>query len=103
MIETIRSLFLEPCTWWFNCWGSRNWEHCCKAHDRGWGNCDLQYDKAAWKLMCDEELRDCVNKEMPGMGTIMFLGVTFPGWFVYWIKVLKLGANQWLRLGPEFI
>jgi len=38
--------------------------------------------------MKDEELRDCVNKEMPGMGDIMFLGVSLPGALVYWSLTL---------------
>ena len=80
MLETLKSFFQEPCTLWFNRWGKRDWGHCCEQHDSGYGGFELAYDRAAYRLMCDEALRDCVDKEMPGMGSLMFRGVRLFGW-----------------------
>jgi len=79
---SFKTILQEPCTWWFNhLWGWRDWSHCCEAHDKGYGNCELDYDRYAYRLMHDEELRDCVNKILPGMGTFMFWGVRIFGRF----------------------
>lgn len=98
MLKTLLSFFQPPCTLWFNRWGSKSWAHCCDHHDVGYEQFELDYDRAAYKLMleeqfeldydraayqlmCDEELRDCVNEVMPGMGTLMFKGVHLFGRF----------------------
>ena len=80
LIETLLSFFEEPCTLWLNRWGKRDWSHCCEQHDSGYGGFELAYDRAAYRLMCDQELRDCVDQVMPGMGGVMFLGVRLFGW-----------------------
>lgn len=81
MIKTLKSLFAEPCTMWFNRWGRHDWSHCCKDHDDGYGKFKLPYDRYAYRFMKDEELRDCVNKVAPGMGSLMFAFVRAFGWF----------------------
>jgi len=73
-------LFEPPCSWWFNRWpGGRDWRHCCAAHDRDYDRFELAYDRAAFRLMADQELRDCVNAVLPGMGAIMYVGVRLFG------------------------
>ena len=79
--KTFLSFFRPPCTLWINRWGKKDWSHCCDQHETGYGECDLAYDRAAYRLMCDEELRDCVNEVMPGMGNLMFTGVRIAGRF----------------------
>ena len=75
--------FKPPCTLWFNRFpGGLDWSHCCENHDWGYGHYELDYDRYGYRLMQDEELRDCVNEVMPGMGTIMFIGVRLFGWLV---------------------
>lgn len=75
LFADIASIFQEPCTFWFNQLFGRKWSHCCKEHDKGYDQFELSYDRYAYRLMCDEELMSCVNKELQGMGNIMFLGV----------------------------
>jgi len=70
---------LKHCTGWPDGIGRYRWDHCCKAHDDGYQHYTLDYDRYGYRLMQDEELRDCVNRVLPGMGTLMFYGVRIFG------------------------
>lgn len=81
MLEYFKTFLKPPCTFWFNGIGKYNWVHCCKKHDEDYARMEFDYDKAAYRLMVDKRLKDCVNKEMSGMGWIMFLGVRIGGFW----------------------
>jgi len=81
IFKDILSIFKEPCTLWFNRLLGRDWSHCCINHDDEYGSAELSYDKEFFRLMYDEELKDCVNKEFKGMGNVMFIGVRMFGRF----------------------
>ena len=79
---------LSACTGWFGRLGPLSWEHCCLNHDAHDDEINmLPYDREFFRLLADEELRACVNKVLPMMGDIMFLGVrTFGPWYRWLIR-----------------
>lgn len=64
------TLWPDGLLWW-------NWEKCCEAHDWAYA---AHLDKA----LADAALAHCVNSVLPGMGWIMWLGVTVFGGLFYW-------------------
>jgi len=78
---------MNYCTGWFSRLGCLSWNHCCRQHDDHAGAVDLlEYDREFFRLMADAELRSCVNKVLPVMGDVMFLGVRVFGPIYRWIK-----------------
>lgn len=75
----IETFFREPCSLWFNRLWKWDWSDCCREHDREYAHLDFEYDRKFFRLMADEELRDCVNRILPGMGYVMFFGVRLFG------------------------
>ena len=70
--KVINNFISEPCTYWLNKIGLRDWSTCCGAHDKG-------YDEAASRILEDQKLRDCVNKIAYPMGHVMYIGVRLFG------------------------
>lgn len=68
--------FNDACTLWFEQFGPWNWSRCCVAHD-------LDYWLQVEKALADARLAHCVNNILPGMGSIMWLGVTIFGGLFY--------------------
>jgi hypothetical protein len=69
------TLFPDRFLWW-------DWSSCCKEHDEDYFDVSsLPYDKEFFRQLVDEELKICVNKILPGLGDIMYLGVRVFGRF----------------------
>lgn len=76
-METSGSFVMNACSLWFDHFFIWNWHQCCVQHD-------LDYGAHIGKALADEKLAACVNAILPGMGTIMFIGVTLFGWLWYY-------------------
>lgn len=70
--------YVTACTLWFGHLGPFSWEACCRTHDQ------LYASGAMPKAAADYLLEACVNHVLPGMGTLMFIGVTLGGWLFWW-------------------
>ena len=70
---------MNACTLWFDRLLWWNWHDCCVAHDLG-------YLDHIGKAIADAQLEHCVDGVLPGMGIIMWLGVTVFGGIWYWNK-----------------
>lgn len=69
------TLFPDRFLWW-------DWSHCCEEHDNDYFDVSLlPYDKEFFRQLVDEELKNCVNKILPGLGDIMYKGVRVFGRF----------------------
>ncbi len=56
-------------------WPNGNWTHCCIEHDFAyWCGGDISQRK-----MIDKKLGECINDVIPGLGTIVYLGVRVGG------------------------
>lgn len=66
---------------WFSRIGPLDWNHCCEKHDDRDDFLDTlgSYDREFFQELYDQELRDCVNKVLPFMGSIMYLGLKLFG------------------------
>lgn len=67
---------MTACTLWFDSLGPWNWGACCRAHD--WA-----YAVGVPKALADATLERCVDAVLPGMGVVMWLGVTLFGGIWY--------------------
>lgn len=59
------TLWLDRLLWW-------DWSGCCWVHDR-------DYAMLIPKAVADLRLRLCVDRVLPGMGDVMWLGVALFG------------------------
>ena len=64
--------FNDACNLWIERIGPFDFKNCCVQHD-------LDYLHQIGKALADARLEHCVNAILPGMGTIMFIGVTLFG------------------------
>ena len=69
--------FNDACTDWIERIGPFDFKNCCVQHD-------LDYAHQVAKAVADARLEHCVDAILPGMGLIMWLGVTLFGalWYV---------------------
>lgn len=67
---------MNACTLWFDHIGPWNWNACCVQHD-------ADYAALVPKAIADAHLEHCVDAILPGMGLVMWLGVTAFGWLWY--------------------
>lgn len=58
------------CSYWFNGW----WKGCCIQHDYDCADAYVAMNEND-RSNADKVLRECVNKELKGMGSIMFSGI----------------------------
>jgi len=63
---------MSACTLWFDRLLWWNWHQCCVAHD-------YAYAHQLPKALADAALAHCVNNILPGMGIVMWFGVTLFG------------------------
>lgn len=77
---------MNACTLWFDRLGPWNWHQCCVQHD-------LDYAHHIGKALADARLEQCVEAILPGMGWIMWLGVTIFGGFWYAMIKYKRARN----------
>ena len=68
--------FNDACNLWIERVGPFDWKQCCDQHD-------LDYAHQVAKAVADARLEHCVDAILPGMGTIMWLGVALFGVFWY--------------------
>jgi hypothetical protein len=68
--------FNGACTLWFSSIGPWSWEKCCETHD-------LDYGHQIAKAIADAKLEHCVDAILPGMGFVMWVGVTVFGGLWY--------------------
>ena len=73
---------MNACTLWFDSLGPWNWHNCCVKHD-------FDYAHQVGKALADAKLEHCVDAILPGMGVVMWLGVTVFGIFWYLRARLK--------------
>jgi hypothetical protein len=75
---------MNACSLWFDSIGPWNWHQCCVLHDQ------LYASGIVTKMAADAALEHCVNAILPGMGAVMFLGVSTPiGWLFWWRARLR--------------
>lgn len=69
--------FNDACNLWIERLGPFDWKQCCVQHD-------FDYGHQVLKTIADVKLEQCVNAVLPGMGLIMWIGVTIFGglWYV---------------------
>lgn len=69
---------MDACTLWFDSLGPWNWHTCCVQHD-------IDYAALIGKALADARLEHCVNAVLPGMGFLMWFGVTVFGglWYLH--------------------
>lgn len=67
---------MNACTWWIDRLLWWDWSACCRAHD--WA-----YGVGLPQALADTYLGMCVDAVLPGMGFLMWLGVSLLGWVWY--------------------
>jgi len=67
---------MNACSFWFDQIGRFNWHQCCVQHDH-------DYAALVPKAIADAHLGACVDHVLPGMGDLMWLGVTLFGGLWY--------------------
>lgn len=70
---------LDYCTAWIDGIFGFYWGHCCYDHDVAWAEMQ-EFLSSNWALA------DCVNVVLPGMGTVMFCGVSSLVGFFIWLN-----------------
>lgn len=67
---------MTACTLWFDSLGPWNWHACCVQHD-------FDYVHQIGEALANVRLERCVDAVLPGMGVVMWLGVTLFGGIWY--------------------
>lgn len=73
---------MNACTLWFDRLWQWDWSACCVAHDHA-------YATLVPKAVADAALAACVNGVLPGMGDVMWWGVTLFGGLFYARAVVR--------------
>jgi hypothetical protein len=77
---------MNACSFWFDQLGRFNWHECCVQHD-------IDYATLVPKAIADAHLGACVDHILPGMGALMWLGVTVFGGLWY-LRALIRHVNR---------
>ena len=62
------------CSFWPNKLGGISWKQCCIEHDYACADAKAKESEKLRKI-ADTQLRNCVNRILPLMGEIMYVGV----------------------------
>lgn len=78
---------MNACSFWIDSIGVWDWSSCCNIHD-------ISYEIQIDKTLADLNLAHCVNTILPGMGWIMWVGVTVFGGLFYTAARISMLRNK---------